>query len=101
MPTFWRDLHYSAQMLRKHHGFTVVAVLVLALGIGANATIFSIVNVFLFRPVPVKDPRQLAVLLATGHQLVERRAIGTRVGDGGDGELLFDARRRAGAGPHV
>ncbi|HEU4414779.1 MAG TPA: ABC transporter permease [Candidatus Angelobacter sp.] len=54
-----RDFCYSARALRKNPAFTVIAVVVLALGIGANTAIFSIVDVLLFRPLPVQKPEQL------------------------------------------
>jgi putative ABC transport system permease protein len=60
--TLWQDLRYGLRMLWKNPGFTAVAVLTLALGIGANTAIFSLGNVFMFRPLPVKDPERLAVV---------------------------------------
>ncbi len=62
MQTLWQDIRFSIRMLLKSPGFTATAILTLALGIGANTAIFSIANVFLFRPLPVKDADRLAVI---------------------------------------
>src|SRR3989442_6363106 len=59
METFWQDVKHGARVLRKSPGFSAVAVLSLALGIGANTTIFTVVNAILLHPLPVKDISRL------------------------------------------
>jgi predicted permease len=62
LESLWQDLRYGLQMLRRNPWFTAVAVLSLALGIGANTAIFSLMDAALFKTLPVKNPEQLVFL---------------------------------------
>ena len=61
------DLGYAARALRKNPGFAATAILLLALGIGANALVFSLVDRILLRPLPFRDPARLAAIWETTH----------------------------------
>ena len=58
MDSFWRNLVYAARVLRQAPAFTLIAVAVLAIGIGANCAIFSLVDAVLLRPLPFSRPAE-------------------------------------------
>src|SRR5260370_2926167 len=62
LETLWQDVRYGARMLRKNPGFAAIAIVTLALGIGANTAIFSITYQILLRTLPVPNPDELVIL---------------------------------------
>jgi predicted permease len=75
--TCWRDVLFGLRMLAKSPGFTATAVLTLALGIGANTSIFSLLNAVMLQSIPVRHPEQLVVLRWSVRELPEESNIGT------------------------
>src|SRR5260370_42309358 len=62
MTSFWRDLRHALRFLRLSPGFTIVAILTLALGIGANTAIFQLIDSICLRTIPVKNPQELGTI---------------------------------------
>lgn len=83
MTTLINDIKYAFRQLRNHPGFTTVVVLMLALGIGANTAIFTLINTLLLKSLPVKDPQQL-VLVTDGGSTNFGYPLYERLRDGGE-----------------
>lgn len=73
----FEDLRYGLRTLRKQPGFTAIAVLTLALGIGANSAIFSLIDAALLKSIPVRDERQLVLLQWKAHKDMQHRSMST------------------------
>src|SRR5206468_7975292 len=68
MQTFWQDIRYGIRMLVKSPSLSIVATIALALGIGANTAIFSVINAVLLRPLPFPNSNALVALFETDTQ---------------------------------
>jgi predicted permease len=101
METLWQDARYGLRMLGKSPGFTAVAILTLALGIGANTAIFTLIDAVMLRSLPVRDPARVAVFSWKAHTDPKYHSYSSfgDCGRGGEGSgcsfsaPLFDAMR--------
>ena len=92
-----RDLRYALRMLARTPGFTLVAVLTLALGIGANTAIFSVVNALLLRPLPYQDADRLVALFSNQPADESRTGVPRRLRVDVSAADLVELRRRTSA----
>ena len=90
MSKLWFDLRHGVRVLVKNPGFTAVAVLALALGIGANSAIFSVVNAVLLRPLPFKDADRLVMLWESEPQLKKAPVLSRNFLDWKEQNQVFD-----------
>ncbi|MEO8358424.1 MAG: ABC transporter permease [Vicinamibacteria bacterium] len=91
MDNVWRDIQYGLRMLRKSKGFTAIAVLTLALGIGANTAVFSVVNAVLLRPLPYDGADRLVFMTEWSEQVPEMSFSVANFKDLRDQNQVFDA----------
>ena len=71
MERWWQDLRFAARVLMKRPGFTAVAVLSLALGIGANTAIFTVINAVFLHPLPIEDPSHVVEMFTRDTKTVQ------------------------------
>src|SRR5262249_16490968 len=91
METLWQEVKFGARMLGKGRGFTLVALLTLALGIGANSAIFSFVNAILLRPLPYPDSDRLVFLTEWSEQVPDMSFSLANFADLRDQNRVFEA----------
>jgi putative ABC transport system permease protein len=91
MENLWRDIQYGARMLRKSKGFTAIAVLTLALGIGANTAVFSVVNAVLLKPLPYGASDRLVFLTEWSEQVPNMSFSMANFKDVRDRNRVFDS----------
>jgi len=89
MTTLLHDMRYGLRVLWKSPGFAIVAVLSLALGVGANTTIFSVVNAVLLRSLPFSHPERLVKIIASN------RGVGARISDSPSQNWTISEQERA------
>jgi putative ABC transport system permease protein len=92
MNTLWQDLRYGIRMLANNRGFTAVAVISLALGIGANTAIFSVVNAILLKSLPYKEPNRIVLVWGRvpSEGLVRSQVSATDVADWRSQNTVFE-----------
>ena len=88
MQTFWQDVRFALRSFRKSPGFTATALLTVALGVGANTAIFSVVNGVLLRPLPLGEPERIALI---GHRYT---SINLDAGVSGAGFRFYQQQNR-------